>query len=217
MKSTRFATFFALLLIIFFLPQCGYNDIQRNEESVKAAWSEVLNQYKRRYDLIPNLVNIVKGYADHEKETLEKITEMRSRIGSMQATPELINDPQAFQRFQQSQAAMGNALSRLLLVVENYPDLKANQNFRDLQAQYEGTENRIAVARNRYIKAVQEYNTSIKTFPNVITARMFGFAEKPTWQPEESFEDISRPPEVNFDDEPAPQSDNSDAAPAQPQ
>ncbi|MCB1324610.1 MAG: LemA family protein [Spirochaetales bacterium] len=189
--------FCGVLLLAGALPGCGYNDIQRNDEAVNAAWSEVLNQYQRRYDLIPNLVEVVRAYAAHERETLEAVTSARARVGSIQATPELINNPQAFAAFQQSQAQMSSALSRLMLIVENYPDLKANENFRDLQAQLEGTENRIAVARRRFIQAVEQYNVSIRTFPNVITARIFGFARKENFQPENQ-EQISQPPQVNF-------------------
>ena len=150
--KTLFASFLVLLLA-----GCGYNDIQRADEAVKASWSEVLNQYQRRADLVPNLVNTVKGFAAQEQQILVQVTEARSRVGSIQATPELINDPEAFRRFQEAQAQMTSALSRLIAVSENYPQLKSDQNFRDLQAQLEGTENRIAVARNRYIKSVQEY------------------------------------------------------------
>ena len=158
----------AVVLITVGLAGCGYNDIQRGDEQVKAAWSEVLNQYQRRNDLIPNLVNTVKGFAAQEQQVLIQVTEARSRVGSIQATPELLNDEAAFRRFQQAQAGMTSALSRLLLVAENYPQLKSDANFRDLQAQLEGTENRIAVARNRYIKAVQEYNVLIRQFPVVL-------------------------------------------------
>ncbi len=177
---------------------CGYNQIQANDEAVKAAWAEVLNQYQRRYDLIPNLVKTVQAFADQEKEVFIRVTEARSRVGGINATPELLDDPAAFAKFQQAQSSMGSALSRLLLVAENYPQLKSNENFRDLQAQLEGTENRIAVARMRYIKAVQQYNVDVRTFPNNITARMFGYTPKPTFQPENE-EAISKPPEVNFD------------------
>lgn len=177
---------------------CGYNQIQANDEAVKAAWAEVLNQYQRRYDLIPNLVKTVQAFADQEKEVFIQVTEARSRVGGINATPELLDDPAAFAKFQQAQSSMGSALSRLLLVAENYPQLKSNENFRDLQAQLEGTENRITVARNRYIKAVQQYNVDVRTFPNNMTARMFGYTPKPTFQPENE-EAISKPPEVNFE------------------
>lgn len=189
---------FGLILFTVSVSNCGYNTIQRNDEQVTAAWSEVLNQYQRRYDLIPNLVEVVKGYAKHEKEVLTQVTDARSRVGSIQATPELVNDPQAFQKFQAAQGGLTGALQRLMVVVENYPDLKANQNFRDLQAQIEGTENRITVARRRYIEAVQKYNTDIRIFPNVITARIFGFQTKSNFAIENEGE-VSKPPAVKFD------------------
>lgn len=179
------------------LSGCGYNDIQRTDEQTKSAWSEVLNQYQRRADLVPNLVNTVKGFAAQEQQVLTQVTEARARVGSIQATPELLNDPAAFQRFQQAQGAMSNALSRLLLVVENYPQLKSDTNFRDLQAQLEGTENRIAVARNRYIKAVQEYNVLIRQFPVNLTAMVFSYQVKPNFAVEDE-KAISRPPAVDF-------------------
>lgn len=188
----------AILFSSFFLASCGYNDIQRKDEAVTASWAQVQNVYQRRADLIPNLVNVVKAYAKHEKEVFIQVTKARAGVSSIQATPELINDPAAFARFQKSQASMTSALSRLMLVVENYPDLKANQNFRDLQAQLEGTENRIAVERRRFILAVRDYNVSIRTFPNVITARMFGFTAKPTFQPDDP-DSIKKPPEVKFE------------------
>ena len=159
-----------LLFITTLLSGCGYNQVQTNDEAVNAAWAEVLNQYKRRADLIPNLVSIVQGYAAHEKEVLTKVTEARASVAGMKATPELINDEAAFAKFQRAQADLGGALSRLLVVSENYPQLKADANFRELQAQVEGTENRITVARNRFIKTVQEYNVSVRTFPNNLTA-----------------------------------------------
>ena len=187
----------ALVLATAGLAGCGYNDIQRSDEQVKAAWAEVLNQYQRRADLVPNLVNTVKGFAAQEREVLIQVTEARSRVGSIQATPELLNDPVAFRNFQQAQAGMTSALSRLLLVAENYPQLKSDANFRDLQAQLEGTENRIAVARNRYIKAVQEYNVLIRQFPVNLTAMMFGYQVKPSFSVEDE-KAISRPPTVDF-------------------
>ncbi|TMG79356.1 MAG: LemA family protein [Betaproteobacteria bacterium] len=179
------------------LSGCGYNDIQRGDEQVKSAWSEVLNQYQRRNDLVPNLVNTVKGFAAQEQQVLTQVTEMRSRVGSMQATPELINDPAAFRKFQEAQGQMSQALSRLLVVAENYPQLKSDANFRDLQAQLEGTENRIAVARNRYIKAVQEYNVLIRTFPNNLTAMLFSYQTKPSFAVEDE-KAIAKPPTVDF-------------------
>lgn len=153
------------------LAGCGYNDLQGLDENVKAAWSEVQNQYQRRADLIPNLVSVVKGYATHEQETLEAVTEARAKVGSMQVTPQMLNDPQAFKQFEDAQASLTSALSRLMVVVERYPDLKANQNFLDLQSQLEGTENRIAVARTRYIDSVNAYNKMVRFFPTNLTAR----------------------------------------------
>ncbi|BAU46885.1 LemA [Sulfurifustis variabilis] len=189
---------FALALVVLLaLSGCGYNTLQRNDEQINAAWSEVLNQYQRRADLVPNLVNVVKGYAAHEREVLTQVTEARARVSQIQATPELINDPEAFRRFQQAQGEMTSALSRLLAVVENYPQLKADAAFRDLQAQLEGTENRIAVARNRYIKSVQEYNVTVRSFPSNLTAMLFGFETKPNFTVENERE-IARPPKVDF-------------------
>ena len=176
---------------------CGYNDIQRFDEQVKASWSEVLNQYQRRADLVPNLVNTVKGFAAQEQQILTQVTEARSRVGSIQATPELLNNPEAFKRFQEAQAGMSSALSRLLVVSENYPQLKSDANFRDLQAQLEGTENRITVARNRYIKEVQEYNVLIRQFPVNLTAMMFSYQVKPNFAVEDE-KAIARPPTVDF-------------------
>jgi LemA protein len=187
----------AVVLVTAGLAGCGYNDIQRSDEQVKAAWAEVLNQYQRRADLVPNLVNTVKGFAAQEQQVLIQVTEARSRVGSIQATPELLNDPVAFRNFQQAQAGMTSALSRLLLVAENYPQLKSDANFRDLQAQLEGTENRIAVARNRYIKAVQEYNVLIRQFPVNLTAMVFGYQVKPSFSVEDE-KAISKPPTVDF-------------------
>ncbi|MBI5038608.1 MAG: LemA family protein [Nitrospirae bacterium] len=160
-----------LVFVLMFsgLSGCGYNKMQANEEGVKAAWGDVEASYQRRNDLIPNLVEVVKGYAAHEKETLEAVTEARAKVGTIQMSKDLLSDPQAFARFQAAQSAMSSALSRLMVVVERYPDLKANQNFQDLQHQLEGTENRINVARTRYNKAVEVYNTSLRIFPNVVT------------------------------------------------
>lgn len=170
---------FALIaLLTALLSGCGYNQIQINDEGVNAAWSEVLNQYKRRADLIPNLVSTVEAYASHEKEVLTQVTEARARVGGIQATPELINDEAAFNRFQQAQGEMSSAIARLLVVAENYPQLKADANFRDLQAQLEGTENRVTVARNRYIDSVRNYNISVRTFPNNLTAMVMGWKAK---------------------------------------
>jgi LemA protein len=197
--------FLALLAVAatLALTGCGYNDIQRMDETVKSAWAEVINQYQRRADLIPNLVNTVKGFAAQEQQVLTQVTEARSRATSIQATPELINDPDAFKRFQEAQAAMSGALSRLLAVAENYPQLKSDQNFRDLQAQLEGTENRIAVARNRYIKAVQEYNVLVRQFPVNLTAMAFGYQVKPNFSVENE-KAIAVPPTVDFGKAPAP-------------
>jgi LemA protein len=191
-----------LLVVLAFaatlLSGCGYNQIQINDEAVNAAWSEVLNQYKRRADLIPNLVSVVQGYAGHEKEVLTRVTEARANVAGLKATPELINDPAAFAGFQKAQGELGGALSRLLVVSENYPQLKADANFRDLQAQVEGTENRITVARNRYIKTVQEYNISVRTFPNSLTANFMGWKTKANLAVEDE-KAISAPPAIKFD------------------
>jgi LemA protein len=179
------------------LAGCGYNTFQSQDEQVTAAWSEVLNQYQRRADLIPNLVETVRGFAQQEQAVLIGVTEARARVGQIQASPELINDPQAFAQFQAAQGELSSALSRLLVVVERYPELKSDQNFRDLQAQLEGTENRITVARNRYIQAVQQYNVTVRSFPSNLTAMLFGYAIKPNFSVENEAE-ISRPPQVDF-------------------
>lgn len=190
---------FSLLTLMFalVLSGCGYNTIQTTDEQVKAAWAEVLNQYQRRADLVPNLVNVVKAEANFEQETLTQVVEVRSKATSIQATPELINDPEAFNKFQQAQGELSGALSRLLLITENYPNLKANQGFRDLQTQLEGTENRITVARNRYIKSVQEYNVTVRSFPNNLTAMVMGYEVKPSFTVENEAA-ISKPPTVDF-------------------
>ncbi len=194
------------------LTGCGYNTFQTTDEQIKASWSEVVNQYQRRADLIPNLVNTVKGEAKFEQDTLTKVIEARSKATSIQATPELINDPAAFQKFQQAQGELTGALSRLMAVSENYPNLRANQGFRDLQAQLEGTENRITVARNRYIKSVQDYNVTVRSFPSNLTAMVFGYKDKPNFAVENEKE-ISRPPSVSFDTAPvAPKGAASGAA-----
>ena len=191
---------------------CGYNTFQTGDEQIKATWSEVVNQYQRRTDLVPNLVNTVKGEAKFEQDTLTKVIEARSKATSIQATPELINDPTAFQKFQQAQGELTGALSRLMAVSENYPNLRANQGFRDLQAQLEGTENRITVARNRYIKSVQDYNVTVRSFPSNLTAMVLGYKAKPNFAVENEKE-ISRPPSVGFDSAPAkPTSGASGAA-----
>ncbi len=189
---------FLLAILASLLSGCGYNQIQVNDEAVNAAWSEVLNQYKRRADLIPNLVSVVQGYAAHEKEVLTRVTEARASVAGIKATPELMNDPAAFARFQQAQGELGSALARLLVVAENYPQLKADANFRDLQAQVEGTENRIAVARKRYIEAVQAYNVGVRTFPNNLTAMLFGYKTKASFAVEDE-KAISAPPPIRFD------------------
>ncbi|MCK9284635.1 MAG: LemA family protein [Rhodocyclaceae bacterium] len=188
----------ALALVAALLSGCGYNQIQINDEAVNASWSEVLNQYKRRADLIPNLVSVVQGYAAHEKDVLTRVTEARASVAGIKATPELVNDPEAFARFQKAQGELGGALSRLLVVAENYPQLKADANFRDLQAQVEGTENRITVARNRYIKAVQDYNVGVRTFPNNLTAMAFGYKPKANFAVEDE-KAVSTPPTIRFD------------------
>ncbi len=179
------------------LSGCGYNTLQSQDEAVKAGWSEVLNQYQRRADLVPNLVNTVKGYAAHEAKVLTEVTAARARVGQIAATPELINDPAALQKFQAAQGELSGALSRLLVVSENYPQLKADAGFRDLQAQLEGTENRITVARNRYIKAVQDYNVTVRSFPSNLTAMMFGHKPKANFTVENE-KAISAPPKVDF-------------------
>jgi LemA protein len=180
------------------LTGCGYNDFQRLDEEVKAGWSEVLNQYQRRADLVPNLVSTVKGEANFEQETLTKVVEARSKATAIQATPELINNPEAFKKFQAAQGELSGALSRLLVVTENYPNLKANQGFQDLRVQLEGTENRITVARNRYIKTVQDYNVLARSFPTNLTAMVFRYEVKPSLTVANEAQ-ISLPPAVNFD------------------
>ena len=185
------------LIAVLMLSGCGYNTLQSGDEQVKAAWSEVLNQYQRRADLVPNLVATVQGFANQEKEVLTRVTEARARVGSIQATPELVDNPEAVARFQQAQGELTGALSRLLVVAENYPQLKSDANFRDLQAQLEGTENRIAVARNRYIKSVQDFNVTVRSFPTNLTAMAFGYKTKPNFTVENEKE-ISKPPKVDF-------------------
>jgi LemA protein len=199
----RWGAFGLGTLIALWLSGCGYNALQTKDEQVKSAWSEVLNQYQRRADLIPNLVNTVKGYAAQEQTVLLGVTEARAKAGSIQASPDMINDPQALAKFQAAQGQLSGALTRLLAVTENYPELKSDQNFRDLQAQLEGTENRIAVARNRYIQAVQDYNLSVRQFPNNLTAAMFGYKIKPNFAVENEAV-ISKPPAVDFSAPPTP-------------
>jgi LemA protein len=187
-----------LLLPLFaVLAGCGYNTFQSQDEQTKAAWSEVVNQYQRRTDLIPNLVNTVKAYAQQEKDVFTQVTEARAKVGSIQMTPELANNPEALQNFQAAQGELSGALSRLLVVSENYPQLKSDANFRDLQAQLEGTENRITVARNRYIQAVEQYNVTTRSFPNNLTAMMFGYKTKPNFTVDNE-KAISTAPKVDF-------------------
>ena len=183
--------------IALLLSGCGYNTLQTTDEQTKSTWSEVLNQYQRRADLVPNLVETVKAFAAQEREVFTRVTEARARVGSIQATPELVENPEAFAKFQAAQAELSGALSRLLVVAENYPQLKSDANFRDLQAQLEGTENRIAVARNRYIKSVQDYNVTVRSFPSNLTAMLFGFKTKPNFTVENERE-LAKPPKVDF-------------------
>jgi LemA protein len=187
----------AVMVLVLGLSGCGYNRFQTQDEQVTGAWSEVLNQYQRRADLIPSLVATVKGFAEQEQTVLIGVTEARAKVGSIKATPELVNDPQAFQKFQAAQGELTGALSRLMVVAEMYPDLKSNENFRDLQAQLEGTENRITVARNRYIQSVQDYNITVRSFPNNLTAMVFGYKPKANFAVENEAE-ISKPPTVDF-------------------
>ena len=186
-----------LLLLAFSLTGCGYNAIQKQDEAVKAAWSEVLNQYQRRADLVPNLVNTVKGYAQHEEKVFVEVTQARAKVGSLQVNADSLDDPQKIQQFQAAQGELGSALSRLMVVSENYPELKANGLFQNLQAQLEGTENRVTVARNRYVQAVQQYNGMIRTFPNNLTAKMFGYKVKPNFSVDNE-KAISTAPTVDF-------------------
>jgi LemA protein len=186
-----------ILLAALSLTGCGYNDFQRLDEASKSAWSEVLNQYQRRADLVPNLVATVKGEANFEQETLTKVVEARAKATAVQVTPETLNNPEAFKKFQQAQGELSSALSRLLVVSERYPDLKANQSFRDLRVQLEGTENRITVARNRYIQSVQEYNVLSRSFPTNLTAMVFNYEPKPVFTVQNEAQ-ISTPPQVDF-------------------
>ena len=187
----------AIASLAISLNGCGYNAFQSLDEEAKASWAEVLNQYQRRADLVPNLVETVKGYAAHEKEVLTDVANARSKVGSMQVTPELLNDPEAFAKFQAAQGQLTGALSRLMAVAENYPNLKADQGFRDLQAQLEGTENRVTVARNRYIVTIKEFNVAVRSFPNNLTAMMFGYKTKPSFSVENE-KAISTTPKVDF-------------------
>jgi len=193
----RIVALWLLILSVSALGGCGYNTLQSQDEGIRAAWAEVINQYQRRADLVPNLVNTVKGFAAQEKDVLLGVTNARAKVGSIQATPELVNDPAAFSKFVAAQGEMTSALSRLLVVTENYPQLKSDANFRDLQAQLEGTENRITVARQRYIRAVQEYNVTVRSFPSNLTAMMFGHKVKPSFTVENE-QAISKPPTVDF-------------------
>ena len=195
---TRRALGLVFVALASTLAGCGYNDFQRLDETVKGAWSEVLNQYQRRADLIPNIVATVKGEANFEQETLTKVIEARSKATSIQATPELVNNPEAFAKFQAAQGELTGALSRLMVVSENYPNLKANQGFQDLRVQLEGTENRITVARNRYIKTVQDYNVLARQFPTNLTAMIFCYAVKPSFAVDNEVA-IKAPPAVSFD------------------
>jgi LemA protein len=186
-----------VILMTALLSGCGYNDFQTYDEQVKADWAEVLNQYQRRFDLVPNLVNTVKGFAQQEKDVLIGVTEARAKVGTIQATPALINDPKAFAQFQAAQGELTSALSKLMVVTENYPQLKSDAVFRDLQAQLEGTENRITVARNRYIKSVQAYNVLARSFPTNLTAMMFSYSVKPSFTVEDE-KAVSKAPTVDF-------------------
>lgn len=190
-------TMAGLVAVLTLLSGCGYNTLQTTDEQIKSAWAEVLNQYKRRSDLIPNLVKTVEGFAAQEKEVFLGVTKARASVGAIQATPELINDPGAFAKFQAAQRELSSSLGRLMLVAENYPQLKSDANFRDLQAQLEGTENRITVARNRYIKAVQEYNVTVRQFPSNLTAMLFGYKTKPQFTVDDE-KAIAEPPKVEF-------------------
>lgn len=196
MKRFAFTAILAIALTSS-LTGCGYNTMQSQDEAVKASWSDVLNQYQRRADLVPNLVNVVQGYAGHEKEVLLGVTEARAKVGSIQMTPELAKDETALKKFQEAQSGMTSALSRLMVVAENYPALKANDNFRDLSTQLEGTENRITVARDRYIKSVKEFNVTVRSFPSNLTAKMFGMEVKPNFSVENE-KAISIAPKVDF-------------------
>ena len=197
MKS-RFFSLFVAGFVSLLMTGCGYNDFQRLDEQTKSAWSEVLNQYQRRADLVPNIVATVKGEAAFEQDTLTKVVEARAKATSIQVTPETLNDPAAFSKFQAAQGELSSALSRLLVVTENYPNLKANQGFQDLRVQLEGTENRITVARNRYIESVQAYNVLARSFPNNLTAMVFNYDVKPTFSVQNEAQ-ISAPPAVNFE------------------
>jgi len=203
------------VILTMSLSGCGYNDLQRQDEGIKAGWSEVLNQYQRRAELVPNLVNTVKGYAAQEQTVLTEVTNARANVGAIKATPELINDPVAFKKFIDAQNQLQGALSRLLAVSENYPNLKSDALFRDLQSQLEGTENRIAVARNRYIKTVQDYNTTVRTFPTNLTAMLFKMDVKPNFAVADEAA-VSAPPKVDFGKQPGATAPATPAAPMVP-
>lgn len=192
-----FKSIFLTITLATALTGCGYNTLQTQDEAVKASWSEVLNQYQRRADLVPNLVSVVKGYASHEQDVLLGVTQARAKVGGIQMTPELVKDEAALKQFQEAQAGMTSALSRLMMISENYPALKANENFRDLSAQLEGTENRITVARNRFIQEIKTYNTTVRSFPSNLTAMMFGMEVKPSFTVENE-KAISTAPKVDF-------------------
>jgi LemA protein len=198
MHARHHVTIALLVITLFAVSGCGYNDLQGLDEDIKAAWSEVLNQYQRRADLIPNLVNVVKGYAAHEKDTLTAVTQARAQVAGVKATPELLKDPAAFQKFQAAQSELSSALARLMVVVEKYPDLKANENFRDLQSQLEGTENRITVARKRYIDKVADFNKMVRFFPTNLTAKyLLGMDVKPNFTVADE-KAVTKPPDVKF-------------------
>src|SRR5689334_21347069 len=197
LQMKRLAKLVLAFAALLSLAGCGHNTLQQQDEQIKAAWSEVLNQYQRRADLVPNLVNTVKGFAQQEQKVFIDVTNARAKVGSIQATPELVNDPAAFQRFTQAQGELTGALQRLMVVAEAYPQLKSDANFRDLQAQLEGTENRIAVARQRYIRAVQDYNVTVRSFPSNLTAMMFGLKEKAQFTVENE-KSLATPPKVDF-------------------
>ena len=194
----RASTVALLAAAVLALPGCGYNSLQSQDENVKAAWSEVVNQYQRRADLIPNLVSTVKGYAAQEQRVLIGVTEARARVNSIQVTPEVLNNPELFQKYQAAQGELTQALSHLMAITENYPQLKSDQNFRDLQSQLEGTENRITVARNRYIQAVRDYNVTVRSFPVNLTARLFDFKVKPNFTVANE-QQVATAPTVSFD------------------
>jgi len=212
----KYITLLSVLVLSAQLSGCGYNNLQEQDEGVKAAWSEVVNQYQRRADLIPNLVAAVKGFAAQEERVLVGVTEARAKVGTVQLTPELLNNPEAFARFQAAQGELTSALKSLIAVTENYPELKSDANFRDLQVQLEGTENRIAVARNRYIDAVKTYNVTVRSFPTNLTAGMFDFEEKQNFSVQNEAE-ISTAPAVNFDTStPSQQAQPVESPPAAP-